>query len=64
MARKKIARDPQDEIDATCKLLCDEAANHMKVRNYTKALSVYRKVKNPIKLWENKNQIKTSVFRM
>lgn len=46
MARKKVAKDPQDEIDAACKLLCDEAANHMKVRNYTKALSAYQKVSN------------------
>lgn len=37
-------KDPQEEIDAACKLLCDEAANHMKVRNYTKALNVYQKV--------------------
>lgn len=44
MARKKVMKDPQDEIDAACKLLCDEAANHMKVRNYTKALSAYQKV--------------------
>lgn len=46
MPKKKVAKDPQDELDATCKLLCDEAANHMKVRNYTKALSVYQKVGN------------------
>lgn len=45
MPRKKVVKDPQDEIDATCKLLCDEAANHMKVRNYTKALTVYQKVR-------------------
>lgn len=45
MPRKKPVKDPQDEIDAACKLLCDEAANHMKVRNYTKALTVYEKVK-------------------
>lgn len=44
MARKKVIKDPQEEIDAACKLLCDEAANHMKVRNYTKALNVYQKV--------------------
>lgn len=45
MPRKKAVKDPQEEIEATCKLLCDEAANHMKVRNYTKALNVYQKVK-------------------
>lgn len=44
MGRKKPAKDPQDDIDATCKLLCDEARNHMKVRNYIKALNVYMKV--------------------
>lgn len=44
MPRKKAVKDPQDEIDATCKLLCDEARNHMKVRNYIKALAVYNKV--------------------
>lgn len=44
MGRKKVAKDPQDDIDATCKLLCDEARNHMKVRNYIKALNVYMKV--------------------
>lgn len=44
MPRKKTAKDPQEDIDATCKLLCDEASNHMKVRNYVKALSVYNKV--------------------
>lgn len=44
MPKKRVVRDPQDEIDAQCKLLCDEAGNHMKVRNYTRALSVYEKV--------------------
>lgn len=44
MSRRKPAKDPQEEIEATCKLLCDEAANHMKNRNYTRALSVYEKV--------------------
>lgn len=44
MTRKKVLKDPQDEIDAACKLLCDEAANHMKVRTYSKALKVYQKV--------------------
>lgn len=44
MGRKPPTKDPQEEIEATCKLLFDEAANLMKVRNYTKALSVYQKV--------------------
>lgn len=44
MPRKKPIKDPQAELDATCKLLCDEARNHMKVRNFLKALSVYNKV--------------------
>lgn len=44
MPKKRVVRDPQDEVDAQCKLLCDEAGNHMKVRNYTRALSVYQKV--------------------
>lgn len=43
MTRKKVV-DPQDDIDTTCKLLCDEASNHMKVRNYNRALNVYNKV--------------------
>lgn len=44
MGRKKNVRDPQEELELTCKLLFDEAANLMKVRNYSKALVVYRKV--------------------
>lgn len=44
MTRKKVV-DPQDDIDTCCKLLCDEASNHMKVRNYHRALKVYNKVR-------------------
>lgn len=44
MPKKKPPKDTQDDVDAICKLLCDEARNHMKVRNYTKALNVYNKV--------------------
>lgn len=44
MGRKKVVKDPQEEIEAICKLLFDEAVNLMKVRNYTKALTVYKKV--------------------
>ncbi len=43
MTRKKVV-DPQDDIDTCSKLLCDEASNHMKVRNYHRALNVYNKV--------------------
>lgn len=45
MGRKKVIKDPQEELEAECKLLIDEATNLMKVRNYTKALSIYQKVK-------------------
>lgn len=48
MGRKKVMKDPQEELDAECKLLIDEATNLMKVHNYTKALSIYQKVKQPI----------------
>lgn len=44
MVRKKNVKDPQEEIEAICKLLLDEAANLMKIRNYNKALVVYIKV--------------------
>lgn len=44
MGRKKVVKDSHDELEIACKLLCDEAANHMKVRNYTRALAVYVKV--------------------
>lgn len=43
MGRRKV-KDPREAYESTCKLLCDEAANHMKVRNYTRALSVYSQV--------------------
>lgn len=45
MDRKKIVKDPQEELEAICKLLSDEAANLMKIRNYTKALTAYEKVR-------------------
>lgn len=45
MGRKKVIKDPQEELEAECKLLIDEATNLMKVRNYTKALSIYQKVR-------------------
>lgn len=48
MGRKKAMKDPQEELEAECKLLIDEATNLMKVRNYTKALTIYQKVKENI----------------
>lgn len=45
MGRRKIVKDPQEELEAICKLLSDEAANLMKIRNYTKALTAYEKVR-------------------
>lgn len=45
MGRKKVLKDPQEELEAECKLLFDEATNLMKVHNYTKAMTIYQKVK-------------------
>ena len=44
MSRRKQKKIPRDDGDATSKLLCDEAANHMKVRNFAKAMTVYTQV--------------------
>lgn len=44
MGRKKMMRDPQEELEIESKLLIDEAANLMKLHNYTKAMSIYQKV--------------------
>lgn len=44
MGRKKMARDPQEELEIESKLLIDEAANLMKLHNYPKAMSIYQKV--------------------
>lgn len=44
MGRKKIARDPQEELEIESKLLIDEATNLMKLHNYTKAMTIYQKV--------------------
>lgn len=44
MGRKKMIRDPQEELEIESKLLIDEAANLMKLHNYTKAMSIYQKV--------------------
>lgn len=45
MSRRKGKRNPLIDSDAaTIRLLCDEASNHMKVRNYTRALTTYNQV--------------------
>ncbi|XP_037916712.1 tetratricopeptide repeat protein 25 isoform X2 [Hermetia illucens] len=41
MPRAKPKIDPSDEMELNIKLLCDQAANHMKCRNYSKALGGY-----------------------
>lgn len=48
MGRKKVIKDPQEELEAECKLLFDEATNLMKVHNYTKAMTIYQKVKRNV----------------
>jgi hypothetical protein len=52
MSRKKgrkTAQMEEDEAIAFNKLLCDEALNHMKLRNYSKALYLYNQVSNQTK---------------
>lgn len=44
MGRKKVLRDPQEELEIESKLLIDEATNLMKLHNYTKAMTIYQKV--------------------
>ena len=44
MSRKRTKKNPKDEIQAMKKILCDEAQNQMKVRNFTKALIGYNQV--------------------
>lgn len=44
MSRKKGKKAPENDDDAVSRLLVDEASNHMKVRNYPKALITYNKV--------------------
>jgi hypothetical protein len=49
MSRKKgrkTAQMEEEEAAAFNKLLCDEALNHMKLRNYLKALYLYNQVLN------------------
>lgn len=48
MGRKKMTRDPQEELEIESKLLIDEAANLMKLHNYGKAMSIYQKVQRTI----------------
>ncbi|XP_067633437.1 outer dynein arm-docking complex subunit 4 isoform X2 [Eurosta solidaginis] len=41
MPRKKSKVDPFEEMETNIKLLCDQSHNHMKVREYGRALSGY-----------------------
>lgn len=46
MSRKgRGKKNPKDEIDSMRKILCDEASNHMKMRNYTMALTGFHQVR-------------------
>jgi len=44
MPRKKQKVDTLEEIETNIKLLCDQSNNHMKVREYYKALTGYNQV--------------------
>lgn len=44
MSRKRTKKNPKDELNAMRKILCDEASNQMKVRNFTKALIGFNQV--------------------
>jgi hypothetical protein len=44
MSRKRTKKNPKDEINAMRKILCDEASNQMKVRNFAKALIGFNQV--------------------
>lgn len=44
MPRKKPKVDTQEEIEICIKLLCDQSKNHMKSREYEKALNGYNQV--------------------
>lgn len=44
MSRQKRKKNPKDEIEAMRKILCDEATNQMKMRNYAKALLGFNQV--------------------
>lgn len=45
MPRKKAKVDTIEEIETCIKLLCDQSKNHMKSREYEKALIGYNQVK-------------------
>lgn len=45
MPRKKPKEDTIEEIEQNIKLLCDQSKNHMKSREYDKALIGYNQVK-------------------
>lgn len=44
MSRKRSKKNPRDETEAMRKILCDEASNQMKVRNFSKALIGFNQV--------------------
>lgn len=44
MPRKKAKIDTFEEIETSIKLLCDQSKNHMKSREYEKALIGYNQV--------------------
>lgn len=45
MSRKRTKKNPKDEMDTMRKIMCDEATNQMKVRNFTKALIGFNQVR-------------------
>lgn len=57
MGRKKMSRDPQEELEIVSKLLIDEATNLVKLHNYSKAMSIYQKVNHILTIstctWNN-----------
>lgn len=44
MSRKRTRKNAKEEIGAMKKVLCDEAQNQMKMRNYAKAIVGYNQV--------------------
>lgn len=46
MPRKKPKVNTIEEIENSIKLFCDQSKNHMKSREYEKALTGYNQVKN------------------
>ncbi|KNC23380.1 hypothetical protein FF38_00776 [Lucilia cuprina] len=49
MPRKKAKVDTLEEIETSIKLLCDQSKNHMKSREYEKALNGYNQdIKNMV----------------